>query len=347
MRIPFAGMALSIMLLATAVSGCAAAQPTAPTAPTPPKPPMPAVALVVEPQAGYQPVYDFIAGARTSLDMTMYQLADTKAQDALKAAAKRGVKVRVLLDSDTQSGGNSTMNQAAYSDLTTSGVEVRWAWSGTLWHQKSISRDGAAAAIMTCNLYAPYYPVVRDFAVITNNRATVAGMEATFDKDWQATSSPPTSGVAPSGSDLVWSPGAQAPLVGLIDSARSGTTIWAEDEQLDSQQIQQALVSAAKRGVAVNFLMTYSSDWASGLATLSSGGVHVRVYQPNAPIYIHAKALTVNDDTAYVGSANFTTAMTDQNRNVGIITKDTPVVRGIRSTIASDFAGAAPLAPSQ
>ena len=338
MRLPFAGLALSLVLLATAVSGCASAQPAAPA----PEPPKPVLKLIVEPQAGYQPIYDFIAGARTSLDMTMYQLGDTKAQDALKAAARRGVKVRVLLDSGTQGGGSPTMNQAAFSDLTTSAVEVKRAWSGTLWHQKSISRDGSAALIMTCNLYAPYYAVVRDYAVLTDNRATVAGMDATFDKDWQATSSPPTSGVAPSGSELVWSPGAQTPLVDLIDSARSGTTIWAEDEQLDSPPIQQALLSAAKRGVTVNFLMTYSADWASGLSALGAGGVNVRVYQPNAPIYIHAKALTVNDDAAYAGSANFTTAMTDQNRNVGIITKDAEVVRGIRSTIASDFAGAAP-----
>jgi hypothetical protein len=48
-----------------------------------------------------------------------------------------------------------------------------------------------------------------------------------------------------SGSDLVWSPGAQTPLVDLIESARLGTTIWTEDVQLDSQPIQQALVSAA------------------------------------------------------------------------------------------------------
>lgn len=338
---PLAAMALTVALVATAVSGCTTAPPTAP------KPTKPTLTLIVEPRAGYQPIYDFISGARVSLDMTMYQLSDAKAQDALKAAAKRGVKVRVLLDSNTQGGGSSTMNKAAYSDLATNGVDVRWAWSGTLWHQKSISRDGAAAAIMTCNLNAADYPVVRDFAVITNNRATVAGMGATFDKDWKATSSPPTSGVVPSGSDLVWSPGAQTALVDLIDSARVGTTIWAEDEQLDSQPIQQALVSAAKRGVTVNFLMTYSSDWASGLAALSQGGVHVKVYQPNAPIYIHAKALTVNDDTAYQGSANFTTAMTDQNRNVGIITKDPGLVDGIRSTIASDFAGAAPLPPGR
>ena len=340
MRLTFAAMALCATVLATAVSGCTVPLPPAQKPPEPA--PAPAQELIVEPQAGYQPIYDFIDGASKSVDMTMYQLQDTKAQDALKAAANRGVRVRVLLDSDIQGGGSPTMNKAAYSDLTTSGVEVRWAWPGTLWHQKSITRDGTDAAIMTANLYAPYYPIVRDFAVFTNNRATVAGMDATFERDWEATGSPPATGTVPPGSELVWSPGAQTPLVDLIDSARSGTTIWTESEQLDSLPIQQALVSAAKRGVTVNYLMTYDSDWAAGLNALASGGVHVRVYQPSAPIYIHAKALTVNDDTAYAGSANFTTAMTDQNRNVGIITKNPAVVSGIRSTIASDFAGAAP-----
>jgi phosphatidylserine/phosphatidylglycerophosphate/cardiolipin synthase-like enzyme len=339
MRPTYVSMAIGISLLAVAVSGCAGAQSATPE---PPKPPKPALTLFVEPQTGYQPIYDFIDGATKSVDMTMYQLQDTKAQDALKAAAKRGVKVRVLLDSDISGGGSPTMNQAAYSDLSTNSVEVRWAWPGTLWHQKSITRDGTGAAIMTCNLYAPYYPIVRDFVVFTNNRATVAGMDATFERDWEATGSPPASGTVPPGSELVWSPGAQTPLVDLIDSARPGTTIWAESEQLGSPPIQQALVSAAKRGVTVNFLMTFDADWVAGLNALASGGVHVRVYQPNAPIYIHAKALTINDDTAYAGSANFTSAMTDQNRNVGIITKDPVVVRGIRSTIASDFAGAAP-----
>ena len=107
------------------------------------------------------------------------------------------------------------------------------------------------------------------------------------------------------------------------------------------------MVSAAKRGVTVNFLMTDDPDWAEGLNALADGGMNVRVYQPNAPIYIHAKAMTVNDDTAYAGSANFTSAMTGQNRNVGIITEDAGVVRGIRSTIASDFAGAAPYSGGQ
>jgi len=302
--------------------------------------------LITEPQAGYQPVYDFITAAKKTLDMTMYQLSDAKAQAALISAAKRGVKVRVLLDSDPSGGGGKTVNQAAYNELKSSGVSVKWAWSGTLWHQKSMVRDGNAAAVMTCNLYAPYYPVLRDFAVITDNTATASGMEATFNNDWNKTYSPPTKGVVPRGSELIWSPGAQSGLVGLINSAHAGSTLYAEDEQLDSQPIEQALIASAKRGVTVNLTMTYSSSYVEGFNTLAAGGVHVSLYQPNAPLYIHSKAISVNNDTVYVGSSNFTTAMTNQNRNVGIITRNPTVVLGVTATMASDFAGATPYSAS-
>ena len=47
-------------------------------------------------------------------------------------------------------------------------------------------------------------------------------------------------------------------------------------------------------------------------------------------------------DTVHVGSSNFTSAMTDQNRNVGIITGDRAVVGDLLATLAADVAGAAP-----
>jgi len=302
--------------------------------------------LIKEPQASYQPIYNFISAAGKTIDMTMYELSDATATDALIAAAKRGVAVRVLFDSDTAPGGGKQVNQAAYNQLKANGVNVKWAWPGVLWHQKSIVRDGNVVAVMTCNLYAPYYPTLRDFAVITDNPATVSGVEATFNADFNKTGGPPTKGVAPEGSELIWSPGAQAGLVDLIKSARRGTTLYAEDEQLASAPIEQALIAAAKRGVTVNLTMTYSSSYVSAFNTLVAGGVHLNLYQPNAPIYIHAKAISVNNETVYEGSSNFTTAMTNSDRNVGIITTNPTVVRGITSTMASDFAGATPYKPN-
>jgi phosphatidylserine/phosphatidylglycerophosphate/cardiolipin synthase-like enzyme len=296
--------------------------------------------LITEPGAGYESVYRFISSARKTLDMTMYSLVDPKATAALIADARRGVAVRVLLDSSP--GGNKAANRPAYDALRTHGVKVRWAWPGVLWHQKSIVRDGRTVAVMSCNLDAAYYPVIRGWVVITHKPATAAGVAATFDADFTHNHRPPTRGVAPKGSELIWAPGAQSRLVKLIGSARPGSTLYAEDEQLDSAAIDDALIAAAKRGVTVDLTMTDSPDWTSAFSTLVAGGVHVSLYAPTAPIYIQSKAICVNGRTAYVGSINFTTAMMRSDRNMGIITANPTVVHGLTSTMASDFAGADP-----
>ena len=70
--------------------------------------------------------------------------------------------------------------------------------------------------------------------------------------------------------------------------------------------------------------------------------MHVSLYHSSTPLYIHAKAMSVNNTTVYVGSGNFTTTMTNDDRNAGTITTNPTVVRGITATMASDFAGATP-----
>src|SRR6266496_4269387 len=48
--------------------------------------------LIVEPGAGFSPVYSLINGARHSIDVTMYEFSDTTAEHDLAAAARRGVR---------------------------------------------------------------------------------------------------------------------------------------------------------------------------------------------------------------------------------------------------------------
>jgi phosphatidylserine/phosphatidylglycerophosphate/cardiolipin synthase-like enzyme len=86
--------------------------------------------------------------------------------------------------------------------------------------------------------------------------------------------------------------------------------------------------------------MTDSPYWVAAFNALVAGGVHVSLYAASAPLYIQSKAISVNRRTVYVGSINFTTAMMNADRNMGIITTDPTVVRGVTSTLASDFAGA-------
>jgi len=140
--------------------------------------------LITLPDDGYQKIYDFIASANKTIDMTMYALIDSNAEAALIAAAQRGVEVRVLLNSNASDGGTVGMNQPAYDNLTAHGVHVVYSWDGVLWHQKSIVVDNQKVAIMNCNLVAQYYPILRDYVVITDNPGTVAGVETTFAADY-------------------------------------------------------------------------------------------------------------------------------------------------------------------
>src|SRR6201995_3008714 len=86
-----------------------------------PSGPSTAGALIIEPNAGFSPVYDLISKARTSIDLTMYELSDHTAESDLGAAPKRGVDVRVVLDQKEKSP-----NDDAYDYLREHAVKVVW-----------------------------------------------------------------------------------------------------------------------------------------------------------------------------------------------------------------------------
>jgi phosphatidylserine/phosphatidylglycerophosphate/cardiolipin synthase-like enzyme len=284
-----------------------------------------------------QAIYSLMSSARETLDMTMYELADPTTVGILEADARRGVRVRVLLDQDYS---GLSINQPDFSQLASNGVQVRWAPAGTIFHQKTITIDDRTSAIMTLNLTSEYYSTTRDFAVITGDQPDVAAIEQVFDDDWTNSGAPAT---GPTGQNLVWSPGAEAAVLSVIGSAQHSLLV--ENEEMDDPDITKALESAAQRGVDVDVAMTYSSSWADAFDDLSNAGVHVRTYAPDASLYIHAKVVVADDSTLFLGSQNFSVSSLDYNRELGIITTDASLVGPVAQTVTSDFAGATVLAP--
>jgi cardiolipin synthase A/B len=333
-------------------AGPSAGSHTSTSAPTPvstlgtasssPVPATPSWSLVTEPNDGMQPVYSLMSSARYTLDMTMYELADPTAVGILEADARRGVRVRVLLDRDYS---GYSVNGPAFSQLASNGVQVRWAPAGTIFHQKTISIDDGTSAIMTLNLTSEYYSTTRDFAVITTDQPDVAAIEQVFGQDWVSSAAPAT---GPAGQNLVWSPGAEASIVSLIDSAQHSLLV--ESEEMDDPDITNALESAARRGVDVDVVMTYASSWADAFDDLTDAGVHVSTYASDASLYIHAKVVVADDTTLFLGSQNFSASSLEYNRELGIITTDASLVGPVDDTVASDFAGAtvftAPTSPT-
>jgi len=294
----------------------------------------PAYTLITEPDQGLTPIYTFMQSATKTLDMTMYELVDTTAQQILTQLAANGVTVRVILDQNLESSNN----QAAYNYLSQNGVNVVWAnpvYSAT--HQKSIVVDGQTAAIMTVNLTSRYYSTSRDFAVIDTDANDVAAIETVFNADFNSNSITP-----PAADDLVWSPtNSTTDLLNLINSANS--TLLIENEEMSNAKIVSALVAAAKRGVQVQVAMTYSNSWVSNFNKLNAAGVQISTYDPSASLYIHAKVILADygstNARGFIGSENFSVASLTKNRELGLITSNPAILSSLNTTLLSDFNG--------
>jgi uncharacterized protein (TIGR03437 family) len=294
--------------------------------------------LLTEPDQGFSAIYSLIGSARKTLDMTMYELTDTQAEELLGQAAANGVTVRVILDQNLE----KTHNTPAYDYLTSHGVEVHWAnatYAGT--HQKTITVDGATTAIMTLNLTAQYYSTTRDFAVIEDDPSDIAAIEGTFNADFADSAVTPANG-----DDLVWSPtNSESTILSIINSAQHSLLV--ENEEMGDDDVVAALASAAARGVLVRVAMTNSEDeYGAQFNQLVAAGARIATYDPDAPLYIHAKVILADYGSAgaeaMVGSENFSNASLNRNRELGLILTDPAILRSLDTTLTADFQDGAP-----
>jgi hypothetical protein len=288
------------------------------------------------------PLYTFINGAQSTIDMTMYELVDTTFSADLVAACKRGVRVRVILDQNDEKSSNT----AAYNQLNAQ-TNCSAAWANPAFqvtHQKTITIDGTTTAILSLNLTSRYYSTTRDFALIENDPVDVAAIEATFNTDYAATTD---YNYQPSAANvLIWSPTtATSDLLGLINNAKS--TLLVENEEMSASNIVSALEAACKRGVSVHIAMTNTGSYGSNFTALEAAGCGVHTYVDNSTtLYIHAKAILADYGTAnvaaYMGSINFSTASMTENRELGLYITDSASLLALYNTITSDYAGAPP-----
>jgi cardiolipin synthase len=286
----------------------------------------------VEPAAGFGFLDHAILDARHTIELSMYELEDPTIESDLVARARAGVVVQVILDSEY---GILSVNTPAKNILTRGGVRVVWAPASQIFHAKYLIIDGTKLFIGTANFTAQYYSSTRDFWILDRNRVDIDAAKATFAADFAHRSAPLGKG----NSDLVWSPGSTDALVNLISSAKHSLLI--ENEEMDSYTIESALEAAASRGVDVDVVMTYDSEWHDALSQLAQAGVHVHVLSSNQ-VYIHAKVIcadcSAGKGTVFVGSENFSTSSLSYNRELGIITSEPSVTRDIASTVLADYA---------
>lgn len=240
--------------------------------------------MIQEPDAGYSPIIGLISGAARSVRITVHELTDPAAVNALIDAHRRGVDTKVILDAAFH--GHDT-NAETIQQLAEAGVDVRWAPNGVIYHQKTITVDDTTAAVGTGNLTPKYYATSRDAWVLDSNPTDVAAITATFDTDWTTAASgrPPEATDAP---DLIWSPAARVTFLQHIDQATDSVDVTSEE--LKDRAVLSALDNAARRGVTCRIVLTASPAWANAVAEVSGAGCSVHLLpDTKTALYMHEK----------------------------------------------------------
>lgn len=299
------------------------------------------VQLFVEPEAKMQFLIDAIATAQKSVWLEMYMLTTTRIIRALEEAAHRGIDVRVMLEPHPYTSSGYTPDKTL-DKLNAAGVKAQASSPNfRLTHEKGMIIDGATAFIMTSNFTnsalggstsggVTYQN--REFDIVDTNSQDVQAIIAIFNADWQHSEAQFN---AP---NLVVSPtNARTVLLTLIGNAHH--TLWIDAEEMQDDEIEQALVAAARRGVQVQAILPMpqagqSDSNASGITTVKQGGVQVK---EDSHLYMHAKMMVIDAQKAFVGSENISGASLDGNRELGIIIADTQVVNTLQQTFQQDW----------
>ena len=297
--------------------------------------------LVVMPDAGPKPLLDAIAAAAKSIRVKMFVFTDPGLLDATIAAKKRGLDVRVMLNSARRSG--ETDNEDSRRKLVEAGVSVLDSNPAfDLTHEKSMVIDDAQAFVMSLNWETRNVTETRDYAVITPVASEVAEVAACFDADWNRKEFVP-----PPKSALIWcNSNGRERFAHFIDHAEK--SLWLQNERYQDAVIIERVVRAAGRGVKVHILARPPHTLKAEKLIEGVGGLRI-MQDVGAKVHklkglrLHGKMMLADGKRAIVGSVNLSPGSFDARRELAIEVDDAHVISQLEKIAKHDWDHSSPL----
>src|ERR1700710_930654 len=139
--------------------------------------------IIVLPDDTAKPILDPIAPATKSIRVKMFIFSDPSLLDAVIAAQRRGVDVRIMLNPERRDGEKE--NADTRKKLTEGGVHVIDSNPHfDVTHEKSMVIDDTTAFIQSLNWEARNLSETRDYGIVTSHAHEVAEVVECFDSDW-------------------------------------------------------------------------------------------------------------------------------------------------------------------
>ena len=343
------------------------------------------------PEAGFYvnsekaPLYAMIDGARSSLDVEIYQMSDPDVKAGLRRALKRGVHVRVIKeprpngDSCDVFAGPKDGESADCADQKMLRTEIQE--QGGVYipfdkatfcpqpskpcsqHGKMVIADENAALVSTGNFNSTNLCNLnlgngnpdkcnRDFSVVTRDSEVLLTLSRIFEGDLARRPYDLKALLQGSVADkLTVSPLSLEPLIKFIASAKN--SIRVQNQYLKEPALNDALMQAARRGVHVEIVTASACSFGHPSSSdinsvrkiygqFDSAGIASRMFSASIAIngkpgYLHSKAIVIDDERAWVGSVNGSTAAVSNNREFGLFFAQPKWVSALVEIMNADF----------
>ncbi len=265
-----------------------------------------------------------VKSARKTLDLAIYDITEPSVIDALIAAHRKGVKVRVVTDSDSLNPNRRIAHQVA--ELKQAGIPVRGDERTALMHHKFMIIDGNE--VITGSLNLTHHSLYRD----NNNSLRIASVElarnyaAEFERLFSQGLFGPNDHKTPhpvvkvDGATIrtYFSPKGGTKAAILEALGRAQKSIRFAVFSVTDKDIQQMLIKKARAGVTVQGIFDG--------CMISQYSVYQDLLTRNIPVLIdgnqallHSKTFIIDRKVVITGSYNFSMSAEERNNENTLI----------------------------
>jgi phosphatidylserine/phosphatidylglycerophosphate/cardiolipin synthase-like enzyme len=275
------------------------------------------VQLIVQPEAGVNPVVKAIKTACKTIDVVIFRFDREEIEKALGAAVQRGVVVRAQI-AHTNRGGEARLRELEQR-LLDLGVTVSRSANDLLrYHAKFMIVDGKMLHLFGFNFTKLDIDKSRSFAISTRDAKAVAEASKLFEADLNRKV------YTPGKSHLVVSPeNARAMLTSFISGAKKELAIY--DGKVQDPAMIKLLKDRAAKGVKIRIIGSMKGK-DPNIAELKLSTMR-----------LHVRAIVRDGKNAFVGSQSMRRDELENRREVGLIINNPTVARKILSVFEADW----------
>lgn len=277
--------------------------------------------LLVQPEAGLEPILDALNKAKKSIQILIFRLDRPEIEKALVEAVERGVSVQALV-AYTNRGGDKVLRRFEMRLLEKGITVTRTSDDLVRYHGKMFIIDKKELHLLAFNFTHLDISLSRSFAIVTQDKKLVAEAVKLFECDAKRLT------YEAGNDDFVVSPvNAREQLTDFIKGAKKQLLMY--EMKISDQDFVKLLTEKISQGVDVRVIGNTSAKGSS----LPARKLGMR---------LHARAILRDGRSAFVGSQSLRKLELEARREIGVIVHEPKIVKQMTDIFDKDWSSATP-----